>query len=93
MICTDNSGTDYLAHSVAYFLKMKSNFTEHSREEFEKLLRGRWCFYKQSSTMQSDRSIRTVRLPHKHVKLYWIFIPRIWKVLKRQLCSRYRQST
>jgi hypothetical protein len=41
VICTDSTWTDYLAHTIAYFDKIKSNFTEHSREEFEKLLRGR----------------------------------------------------
>jgi hypothetical protein len=41
MFCTNNTWTDYLAHTLAYFDKMKSNFTEHSREEFEKLIRGR----------------------------------------------------
>jgi hypothetical protein len=41
MIGTDSNWNDYLAHTIAYFDKMKSNFAEHSREEFEKLLRGR----------------------------------------------------
>jgi len=82
MICTDNSSTDYLAHTIAYFDKMKSNFTGHSSGESEKLLRGRWSVCRQYSTLQSDRSIRTVRLPHKYVKLYWNLHHEFEKFLK-----------
>lgn len=72
MICTDTTWTDYLAPTIAYLDKMKSNFTDNSRDEFEKLLRGRWCVYRQSRTLQFDRSIRTARLPHKYVKLFYL---------------------